>query len=587
MSTSKVKKEKVISPKIKILTEKKSTSTSKKSSTTTTSSKSKSKSKKDDIDDRPSGWGFSKEDEKKYRNQYKDSVKRLDFSENIELDEIEESTLWVDVYAPKSLYEYIDDNNYIEQALVWLNNFRKKVKKTPPILLLTGKPGIGKTTLAHLLFKSLNYDYKEFNASEARSGKEIKEYLEPFNQGNIVGFFEGCEEVKKGLIMDEVDGIDSRSSVSDGLSVFLSMTEVTIPDRFKYPIICIANDAGCSKIEKIRKYSLELEVKPPSKNALIKFIERIAKGENLDIEKQVIKEIVEISNPDFRQVANKLSYLATLIKADKKGKKTIKISDFNLIKDFTKSDKKLELNEIIETIFNEDTSVNETLRWYETDINIITMSFYSNFTENITKLNVSQKEKINTLAKISDYLVDGEIYSNYYWYNKNSSVSEFQGVNQILLPKYTLNELGKKASKKKIAPGWDFTGKRIFYLNPHIMDRFWKIGISLRVYSNSHLSYLVELVWNLLKSKKFIEQEKVYKKILLKLFEYGIESKDFENLYKGFTLGQSDLKENEEVYKELKNIIKKHFTEYQTNCLKEFQVNLESIPGQLDRFLLG
>jgi len=575
LTKTKQKKEKVASPKVKVLTEtKKSKATS-----------SKSKSKKDDIDDRPSGWGFSKEDEKKYRNQYNDSVKRLDFSENIEIEDSEESTLWVDVYAPKSLYEYIDDNNYIEQALVWLNNFRKKVKKTPPILLLTGKPGIGKTTLAHLLFKSLNYDYKEFNASEARSGKEIKEYLEPFNQGNIVEFFEGCEEVKKGLIMDEVDGIDSRSSVSDGLSVFLSMTEVTIPDRFKYPIICIANDAGCAKIEKIRKYSFELEVKPPSKNTLIKFIERIAKGENLDVEKQVIKELVEYSNPDFRQVSNKLSYLATLIKADKKDKKTIKMSDFNLIKDFTKSDKKLELNEIIEKIFNEDTSVNETLRFYETDINIITMSFYSNFTENITKLNVSQKDKINTLAKISDYLVDGEIYSNYYWYNKNSSVSEFQGVNQILLPKYTLNELGKKSGKKK--QRWDFSGKRIFYLNPHIMDRFWKIGISLRVYSNSHLSYLVELVWNLVKSKKFIEQEKVYKKILLKLFEYGIEAKDFENLYKGFTLGQNDLKENEEIYKELKIIIKKHFTEYQTNCLKEFQVNLESIPGQLDRFLLG
>ena len=34
-------------------------------------------------------------------------------------------------------------------------------------------------------------------------------------------------------------------------------------------------------------------------------------------------------------------------------------------------------------------------------------------------------------------------------------------------------------------------------------------------------------------------------KILFKLFEAGIEPKDFENLYKGFTLGQNDIKENE------------------------------------------
>lgn len=534
------------------------------------------------------GWGFSKEDEKKYRSEYKDSVKRLNFSEIIESEAIEESSLWVDVYAPKVLSDYIDDNHNIDQALMWLNNFRKKIKKTPPILLLTGKPGIGKTTLAHLLFKQLNYDYKEFNASEARSGKEIKEYLEPFNQGNIVGFFEGCEEVRKGLIMDEVDGIDSRSSVNDGLTVFLTMTEVTIPDRFKYPIICIANDSGCSKIEKIRKYSFEIEVKPPSKTSLIKFIERIAKGENLDIEKSVIKELVELSEPDFRQIANKLSYLATLISKDKKGKKIIKLTDFNSVKDLTRNDKKLELSEIIQKIFNENTPINESLKWYETDINIITMSFYSNFTENITKLNVSQKDKINTLAKISEHLVDGEIYADYYWYNKNSMVNDFQGVDQILFPKHLLNQLATKATpkNKKKTIEWDFSGKRIFYLNPHIMDRFWKIGISLQIYSHSHLSYVVELVWNLIKSKQFITQEKIYKKILFKLFEGGIEAKDFENIYKGFTLGQSDNKENEEVYKELKVIIKKYFTEYQTNCLKEFQVNLESLPSQLDYFLL-
>ena len=50
-----------------------------------------------------------------------------------------------------------------------------------------------------MLLKEFNYDYHEFNASEARSGKEIKDYLEPFNKGNILSFFEGCSDIKKGL----------------------------------------------------------------------------------------------------------------------------------------------------------------------------------------------------------------------------------------------------------------------------------------------------------------------------------------------------------------------------------------------------
>lgn len=526
-------------------------------------------------DNNESGWAISKEDQKKYKKEYNDSLKNLSYQSNVEIDTIKESELWVDIYAPKSLTEYIDDNHNIEKALIWLENFRNKVKKTPAILLLTGKPGIGKTTLAHLLFKHFNYDYHEFNASEARSGKEIKDFLEPFNKGNILSFFEGCEDIKKGIIMDEVDGIDSRSSISDGLSTFLTMTEANKPDRFKYPIICIANDADCNKIDKIRKFSMELTIKQPSKVTLNKFLEKVAIGEKLNIDKDVIKEIINKSEPDFRQVSNKLSYLIKLVKPDKKGKRHVTMKSFEEIDILTTTDKKLDLNEILHKLMLEETSFEETLRLYETDMNIITMSFYSNFTENITKLNVNNTEKIKSLSKISQYLVDGEIYADYYWKNKVSSLENYQGVNQIIGPKYVVNQLARKTPEKK--SNWDFTGKRIFYLNPHIMERFWKIGISLEIYSNSHLSYLIELIWNILKSKKFNNHDKIYKKILFKLFDGGIDIKDFENIYKGFTLGADDNKANEEIYKDLKNILRKYFTDYQTMCLKEFQVNQELI----------
>ena len=69
------------------------------------------------------------------------------------------------------------------------------------------------------------------------------------------------------------------------------------------------------------------------------------------------------------------------------------------------------------------------------------------------------------------------------------------------------------------------------------------------------------------------------------LIDAGIEPKEFENLYKGFTQDLAETKENEEIYKKIKIILKKYFNEYETLHLKEFQVNLESIPSQLDGFL--
>ena len=58
-----------------------------------------------------SGWSISKEDQKRYKKEYKSSLKNLSYESNITIDPINESELWVDIYAPKSLNEYIDDNH--------------------------------------------------------------------------------------------------------------------------------------------------------------------------------------------------------------------------------------------------------------------------------------------------------------------------------------------------------------------------------------------------------------------------------------------------------------------------------------------
>ena len=71
--------------------------------------------------------------------------------------------LWVEKYRPKTLSEYVfRDDHQRKQVEQWVK------EKTIPHLLFSGNAGIGKTTLAKVLFNELevnDLDVLEINAS--------------------------------------------------------------------------------------------------------------------------------------------------------------------------------------------------------------------------------------------------------------------------------------------------------------------------------------------------------------------------------------------------------------------------------------
>ena len=104
--------------------------------------------------------------------------------------------LWVEKYRPKTVDDYVfRDEQQKKQVQQWIK------EKTIPHLLFSGNAGIGKTTLAKLLFNELEvneYDILEINASRTNSVDDVRDRIVNFVQMIPFGDF-------KVVLLDEAD----------------------------------------------------------------------------------------------------------------------------------------------------------------------------------------------------------------------------------------------------------------------------------------------------------------------------------------------------------------------------------------------
>ncbi|NWW87856.1 CTF18 protein, partial [Rhynochetos jubatus] len=165
--------------------------------------------------------------------------------------------LWVDKFTPRRYMELLSDDYTNRCLLKWLklwdtvvfgkekavkkakpgteahppfnqpkeqqNKWKTKVELTEEILeaeldqhkrpkykvaLLCGPPGLGKTTLAHVIAKHAGYNAVEMNASDDRSPEIFKTRIEAATQMKSVL---GANEKPNCLIIDEIDGAPAAS----------------------------------------------------------------------------------------------------------------------------------------------------------------------------------------------------------------------------------------------------------------------------------------------------------------------------------------------------------------------------------------
>ena len=225
----------------------------------------------------------------------------------------ETQLLLVDKYVPSSLSALVGNTAKINRVREWLSNWRNtkcQSNRRAKSILISGPPGVGKTTTARLVCTQLGYDFVEVNASDTRNkssdlvGEGLKSNLISAVKEMITNSSIKLAHASKKmvLIMDEVDGMSGgdRGGVTELISILKST---------KIPIICICNDRYSPKLKSLLSHCEECVFQRPLRPQLVKYVAEIAKKEGITILNECVVELVETCERDVRLVLNQLQLL--------------------------------------------------------------------------------------------------------------------------------------------------------------------------------------------------------------------------------------------------------------------------------------
>ena len=103
-----------------------------------------------------------------------------------------EHSLWVEKYRPQDLSTYIGNEHLKSKVSIYLES------EDVPHLLLYGRAGTGKTTLAKIIINNIDCDHLYINASDENSVDAVRFKIRSF--ASSVGFRD-----LKVVILDECD----------------------------------------------------------------------------------------------------------------------------------------------------------------------------------------------------------------------------------------------------------------------------------------------------------------------------------------------------------------------------------------------
>jgi DNA polymerase III delta prime subunit len=192
------------------------------------------------------------------------------------------NTLWVEKYRPETLDTYIGNDHLKSKVKVYLES------GDLPHLLLYGKAGTGKTTLAKILVKNIDCDYIYINASDENNVETVRTKVKNF--ASTIGFKDF-----KIIILDECDYITPNAQAA------LRNLMETFSKHCRFILTCNYVERI---IDPIQSRCQSFQIVPPSKTEVAQRLNQILEEEEVNFELEELKILINSGYPDIRRIIN-------------------------------------------------------------------------------------------------------------------------------------------------------------------------------------------------------------------------------------------------------------------------------------------
>ncbi|KAI0243963.1 Chromosome transmission fidelity protein 18 [Massospora cicadina] len=254
--------------------------------------------------------------------------------------------LWAEKYRPKVYLDLKGDQVNLavnREALEWLKRWDRCVfpnasRPTPrrlnalrpedPVQSADRPPGLGKTSLAHVLARHCGYNCIEINASDDRTASVVRDRITTALEMKPV-FGERRPNL---IVIDEIDGVSSAGGGQNFINLLIQLATggadaaggkpanggLNQPDRgtpkrpkvLRRPIICICNDQFAPALRQLRPHCQIFAFKRLPTAHTVEHLKEVCAQEGITVSSNTLTTLSELTAGDLRSAINSLQFLA-------------------------------------------------------------------------------------------------------------------------------------------------------------------------------------------------------------------------------------------------------------------------------------